>query len=110
MTERETDVMQDMISITTHEEEAEGYLSAAYLANYTDSDARAHLEISFRSLTRLPGFYRIKVFGPDRKIVWSDDAHLSDSQTHNPQAVTRALRENLPSAFNPALSCRTSII
>ena len=105
MTQRETDVMQDMISITTHEEEAEGYLSAAYLANYTDSDARAHLEISFRSLTRLPGFYRIKVFGPDRKIVWSDDAQLiGTGQTHNPEAVTRALQENLPSAFNPAIS------
>ena len=103
MTERETDVMQDMINITTHEEEAEGYLSAAYLANYTDRDAKANLEISFRSLTRLPGFFRIKIFGPDRKIVWSDDAELiGTAQTHNPRALTRALQENLPSAFNPA--------
>jgi signal transduction histidine kinase len=105
MTERETAVMQDMITITTHEEEAEGYLSASYLANFTESDARAHLEISFRSLTRLPGFFKIKVFGADRKIVWSDDAELvGTAQTHHPEAVSRALLENLPSAFNPALS------
>ena len=104
MTERETEVMQDMISIITREEEAEGYLSASYLTNYTESDARAHLEIGFRSLTRLPGFFKIKVFGPDRKIAWSDDAGLiGTTQTHNPQAVARAFVENLPSAFNPAL-------
>jgi signal transduction histidine kinase len=104
MTERETEVMQEMINIITREEEAEGYLSASYLRNYTESDAKAHLEVSFRSLTRLPGFFRIKVFGPDRKIAWSDDAGLIDTtQTHNPQAVARALIENVPSAFNPAL-------
>jgi len=104
MTERETAVMQDMISIIAREEEAEGYLSASYLANYTEGAARDHLEISFRSLTRLPGFFRIKVFGPDHKIAWSDDAALiGTAQTHNPQAVARAFVENLPSAFNPAL-------
>jgi signal transduction histidine kinase len=105
MTERETAVMQDMINIVAHEEEAEGNLSARYLANYAESTAKAHLEVSFRSLTRLPGFFRIKVFGPDHKIAWSDDAGLiGTAQTHNPQAVMRALVENLPSAFNPALS------
>jgi signal transduction histidine kinase len=104
MTERETAVMQDMINIVAHEEEAEGYLSASYLANFTESAARTNLEISFRSLTRLPGFFRIKVFGPDRKIAWSDDAGLvGTAQTHNPQAVARAFVENLPTAFNPAL-------
>jgi signal transduction histidine kinase len=105
MTERETAVMQEMISIITREEEAEGYLSAPYLANYAESVAQTNLEISFRSLTRLPGFFKIKVFGPDRKIAWSDDAGLiGTAQTHNPQAVARAFIENLPSAFNPALS------
>jgi signal transduction histidine kinase len=104
MTDRETEVMQEMIRIITREEEAEGYLSPSDLANYSGSAARANLEISFRSLTRLPGFFRIKVFGPDRKIAWSDDAGLiGTAQTHNPQAVARALQENLPSAFNPAL-------
>ena len=104
MTERETAVMQEMISIITREEEAEGYLSAPYLANYADSVAQTNLEISFRSLTRLPGFFKIKVFGPDRKIAWSDDAGLiGTAQTHNPQAVARAFIENLHSAFNPAL-------
>jgi signal transduction histidine kinase len=104
MTDRETEVMQEMISIITREEETEGYLSPSDLANYSGSAARANLEISFRSLTRLPGFFRIKVFGPDRKIAWSDDAGLiGTAQTHNPQAVARALQENLPSAFNPAL-------
>ena len=104
MTERETAVMHDMINIVAHEEEAEGYLSASYLANYTESAARTNLEVSFRSLTRLPGFFKIKVFGPDRKIAWSDDAGLIGTvQTHNPQAVARAFVENLPSAFNPAL-------
>jgi signal transduction histidine kinase len=104
MTERETAVMQDMINIVAREEEAEGYLSASYLTNYTESAARTNLEISFRSLTRLPGFFKIKVFGPDRKIAWSDDAGLiGTAQTHNPQAVARAFVENLPTAFNPAL-------
>jgi signal transduction histidine kinase len=74
------------------------------LRNYAESDAKAHLEVCFRSLTRLPGFFRIKVFGPDRKIAWSDDVGLiGTTQTHNPQAVARAFVENLPSAFNPAL-------
>jgi two-component system, NtrC family, sensor histidine kinase HydH len=104
MTDRETEVMQEMISIITREEEAEGYLSASYLANYGESAASANLATSFRSLTRLPGFFRIKVFGPDRNIAWSDDAGLiGTAQTHNPQAVARALQEDLPSAFNPAL-------
>jgi signal transduction histidine kinase len=105
MTERETAVMQEMINIITREEEAEGYLSAPYLANYSGSVAQTNLEISFRSLTRLPGFFKIKVFGPDRKIVWSNDAGLiGTAQTHNPQAVARAFAENLRSAFNPAVS------
>jgi len=104
MTGRETAVMQEIINIITREEEAEGDLTASYLRNYTQSDAQAHLADSFRSLTRLPGFFRIKVFGPDRKIAWSDDAGLiGTTQTRNPQAVARALTENLPSAFNPAL-------
>jgi hypothetical protein len=105
MTERETAVMQDMITIIAHEEEAETKLSASDLINYTESTARTHLEESFRSLTRLPGFFRIKVFGSDRKIVWSDDPELiGTAQTHNPQAVARAILENVPSAFNPALA------
>jgi signal transduction histidine kinase len=105
MTQRETDVMQDVITIITHDEEVENNLSASDLINYRESVARTHLEESFRSLTRLPGFYRIKVFGPDRKIAWSDDAELiGTSQTHNPQAVNRALVEDVPSAFNPALA------
>jgi signal transduction histidine kinase len=105
MTGRETDVMQDMINIIAHEEEAETELSASDLINYTERTARTHLEESFRPLTRLPGFFRIKVFGPDRKIVWSDDPELiGTAQTHNPQAVARAILENVPSAFNPALA------
>jgi signal transduction histidine kinase len=105
MTDRETEVMQEMISIITREEEAEGYLSASYLVNYNESAAKADLERSFRSLTRLPGFFRIKVFGPDRKIAWSDDAGLiGTTQTHNPQAVARAFVEDLPTAFNPAFA------
>jgi signal transduction histidine kinase len=104
MTERETAVMQDMIDIITHEEEAEINLSASDLINYTESAARARLEEGFRSLTRLPGFFRIKVFGPDRKIAWSDAAELiGTAQTHNPEAVARAFTENKPSTFNPAL-------
>jgi signal transduction histidine kinase len=105
MTERETAVMQDMIYITTHEEEAEGNLSASDLTNYRESTARTHLADSFRALTRLPGFFEIKVFGPDRKIVWSNDPELiGTAKTHNPESVNLALTENLPSAFNPALS------
>jgi signal transduction histidine kinase len=105
MTERETEVMQDMINIITHEEVAEGSLLASDLINYRESAARTRLGESFRSLTRLPGFSRIKIFGPDRKIVWSDDVKLiGTTQTHNPQAVTRAIVENLPSAFNPAFT------
>lgn len=105
MTARETAMMQDMIAVIAHGEEAEGNLTASYLTNYTDSDAKAHLEVSFRSLTRLPGFFRIKVFGPDRKIAWSDDPELiGTAQTHNPQAVARAILENLPTAFNPAFT------
>jgi signal transduction histidine kinase len=109
MTERETDVMQDMINIIAHEEEAEGNLSASDLINYTEVAAQLHLKQSIRSLTRLPGVFRIKVFGPNRKIVWSDAAELiGTAQTHNPQAVTRALTEYLPSAFNPALPAQTT--
>ena len=105
MIERETDAMQDMINIIAHEEEVEANLSAADLANYTESTARIHLEESFRALTRLPGFARIKVFGPDRKIAWSNAAELiGTSQTNNPEAVVRALEQNSPSAFNPAMS------
>lgn len=111
MTERETDVMQEMISIIAHEEEVEGNLSASDLINYRESAAKTHLAESFRSLTRLPGFSRIKVFGPDHRIAWSDDAGLiGTSQTHNPQAVTRAIVEKLPSAFNPAWSGPNSTI
>jgi signal transduction histidine kinase len=105
MTTRETAVMQEIINIITREEEAEGDLTASYLRNYTESDARAHLAESFRSLTRLPGFFKIKVFGLDRKIAWSDDGELiGTTQTHNPQAVALAFTENQPSAFNPAVS------
>lgn len=105
MIERETGVMQDMIEIIAHEQEAESSLSASDLTAYTDAAARARLEHSFISLTRLPGFSRIKVFGPNRKIIWSDPAELiGTGQTHNPDAVVRALAQNLPSAFNPAFS------
>ncbi len=103
--QRETDVMQDMINIIAHEQEAESNLSASDLTSHTDDAARAHLEHSFISLTRLPGFSRIKVFGPNREIIWSDAPELvGTSQTHNPEAVVRALEQNLPSAFNPAFS------
>jgi signal transduction histidine kinase len=104
MTERETAVMQDMINIVAREEEAEGKLSASDLTNYGEVAARTHLAEGFRSLTRLPGFSRIKVFGPDRRIAWSDDPELiGTTRTNNPQAVILALLEDLPSAFNPAL-------
>lgn len=105
MAERETAVMRDMVTIIAQEEETEGYLSAAYLNNPADVVASANLDVAFRSLTRLPGLFKVRVFGPDRKIAWSDDAGvIGTEQTHHLEAVTRALQENVPSAFNPATS------
>ncbi len=104
MIERESDVMHDMVMAFTREEEAENNLSSWDLKNYTESTAKAHLEESFSTLTRLPGFAHVRVFDPDLTIVWSDAAELIGTrQTHHREAVMRAIANNSPTAFNPAL-------
>jgi len=105
MIERESDVMHDMVRAFTREEEGENELSSWDLKNYAESTARAHLEQGFRELTRLPGFAHVRVLDSDLTIVWSDAAEFIGTRlTHHREAVMRAIANNSPTAFNPALS------
>ncbi|MGZ5635039.1 MAG: sensor histidine kinase, partial [Burkholderiales bacterium] len=102
--ERESEVMHDMVSAFTREEESEGELSSWDLKNYAESTARAHLEQGFNELMRLPGFAQVQVFDQDLTIVWSSRAELIGTrQTSHPEAAMRVIATNSPTAFNPAL-------
>jgi signal transduction histidine kinase len=102
MIDRELDSMHELVQSVAGEEEVEGNLSSADLKNYSQGSAQANLERSFRTLTRLPGFFQIKVFNSDQVIVWSSAPEFVGTQkSHHPEAVARALSDDLPTAFNP---------
>ncbi len=101
----ELSLTHDLVRAFAREEEAEQELSAGDLKNYTESAAKAHLDDAFRALTRLPGFSQAKVFDPDLTIVWSSEkALIGTKQTRHPDAVTRAIAHDIPTAFNPSVT------
>jgi signal transduction histidine kinase len=102
--ERESAVMHALVQSMAREEEAKKHLSSQDLRDYGQPSARERLAESFRALTWLPGFSQIKVFDRDATIVWSNTPELiGTSQTHHREAVTRALANGTPTAFNPSL-------
>jgi two-component system, NtrC family, sensor histidine kinase HydH len=104
MIERELDSMHELIRSVASEEEAEGNLSTGYLKGYSEDIAQKSLQRSFRTLTRLPGFFQTKVFNSDQVIAWSSASELiGTQQSHHLDAVARALLDDLPAAFNPVL-------
>jgi signal transduction histidine kinase len=105
MIERELDSMHELVRSVAREEEAEEHLSLKNLQNYAESTSQEHLERSFRTLTRLPGFFQIKVFNSDKTIVWSTVTEfIGTRQTQHMEAVARALSDDLPMAFNPVFA------
>ena len=105
MIERELDSMHELVRSVAREEEAEEHLSLKNLQNYAESTSQEHLERSFRTLTRLPGFFQIKVFNSDKTIVWSTVTEfIGTSQTQHMEAVARALSDDVPMAFNPVFA------
>jgi signal transduction histidine kinase len=105
MIERELDSMHELVRSVAREEEAEEHLSLKNLQNYAESTSQEHLERSFRTLTRLPGFFQIKVFNSDKIIVWATVTEfIGTRQTHHMEAVARALSDDVPMAFNPVFA------
>jgi signal transduction histidine kinase len=113
MIERELNSMQDLVRSVVFQEEEEKHISPWDIKNYTENTAKENLAHTFRALTRLPGFFQVKVFNSDAIIVWSTVSEfIGTNQTHHAEAVARALSDDLPRAFNPtaALADNSNLI
>lgn len=70
--DRESVLVRDMVNSLALEHS----VSTHSIENYTSVEAREQLDRSFKSLRKLSGTQRIKVFNRDNTIVWSDDPDL----------------------------------
>ncbi len=102
--ERETAVTRDLVEAIVRDEEDERHISPPDIANYTEGGARAHLVDAFHGLTTISGLSRVKVFGRDLTIVWSNAPELiGTKQTYHPAIVTQALERDIATALNPSV-------
>lgn len=105
MIERELNSVRDLVQLIAREEEAEQELSPEDLKNYAEHTAKENLSHTFGALTRLPGFFQVKVFNSDKIIAWSTVTEfIGTKQTRHMEAVARALSDGAPATFNPGLT------
>jgi signal transduction histidine kinase len=105
MIERELHSVHDLVQLIAREEEEENEVSSQDLKNYAENSAREKLSHTFGALTRLPGFFQVKVFNSDQIIAWSTMTELiGTKQTHHEEAIARALSDGVPAAFNVGLA------
>jgi len=83
------------------------------MERYREIAAKKHFEHAFRALRTLTGVVRIKVFNPDKMIIWSDAPDLIGTYlTGNLQDLARALDGEVRAVFDlrdtafPSKSCR----
>jgi signal transduction histidine kinase len=101
---RESEIIYDLVRAFTHEQEIEEMLSSWDMQNYSESIAKTHFEHSFSSFKNLHGFARLKVFNPDKTIVWSDEPRLiGTSLSRNMADLTRAIAGEVRAVFNAEL-------
>ncbi len=90
--DRESAVVQDMVTAVTREQENENMLSSRDILSYTESISQFHLRHSFGGLRQIPGVVLLKVFNTDQTIVWSDDPKLIGTNTSlNRQDLSQAI-------------------
>lgn len=100
--DREAAIVRDMVKATIHEEELEEELTPADLERYAEGTAHKHFEHTFRALSNLSGVVRVKLFNPDKTIVWSDEPRLIGTNlTGNKQDLARALGGEVRAVFDP---------
>jgi signal transduction histidine kinase len=100
---REAILVRDVVSAVVFEELLEQELSSSDLERYDEPAAQERLEHSFRGLKNLSGVLRIKVFGPDMTIVWSDQPHLIGTKsTSHKEDLASAMNGEVRAVFNPA--------
>ncbi len=99
---RESVIVRDMVKAIIHDEDLDNEITPADINSYTEATARKHFEHTFRVLKALTGVVRIKVFNPDRMIIWSDASNLIGSYlTGNPQDLDLALDGEVRAVFDP---------
>jgi len=100
--ERESVIVRDVVKAIIHEEEGENELTPADMERYTEVTAKKHFEHTVRALRTLTGVVRIKVFNPDKMIIWSDAPDLIGTYlTGNLQDLARALDGEVRAVFDP---------
>jgi signal transduction histidine kinase len=101
---RESEIIYDLVRAFTLEQETEGMFSSWDLQHYSESLAKTHFEHSFGSFKNLHGFARLKVFNPDKIIVWSDEPRLIGTNlSRNMADLTRAIGGEVRAVFNAEL-------
>jgi len=100
--ERESVIIHALIKAIIHEEELEAELTPADLERYAEVTAKKHFAHTFRALKSLRGVVRVKLFNPDKTIVWSDEPRLiGTTLTGNKQDLARALGGEVRAVFDP---------
>ena len=78
--DRESVIVRDMVNSLA----LEHLVSVANMEHYADADAIEHLGQGFKSLQKLSGTQRIKVFNRNNTIVWSDEPKLVGKHVTTP--------------------------
>jgi len=103
---RESVVIRDLLNAHVI---GEG-LSWSDMENYTDTEAKNHLNASFKHLKNMAGVVRIKVFNRSQTIVWSDEPRLIGTKmTAHHDDLIRALGGEVRAVLNPARSRSNNI-
>jgi signal transduction histidine kinase len=98
--DREASIVRDMVYALAVDHD----VTASAMQNYTDDGAKQRFELAFRTLMKLPGTARIKVFNHDSTIIWSDDpALVGTKRTGHPDRLARALDGQVQAVFNPEI-------
>lgn len=99
---RESIIVRDIVKAIIHEQELDNEITAADMERSAQVADRKHFEHAFRALKALTGVVRIKVFNPERVIIWSDAPDLIGTHlTGNPQDLDMALSGEVRAVFDP---------
>lgn len=103
--DRESVIVRDLVNALT----LEHFVTASDMENYSDFLSRRRFDQSFKSLRKLSGTSRIKVFNRADIIVWSDDPDMvGTKRTRHIADLTRAMHGEIRAVFNPAGSIDNS--
>ena len=99
--DHESVIIRDLVNALALEQEQEQQLNSSDLQRYQEPAAQQRLEHSFSALMKLSGVTLIKVFRPDKTIVWSSQPSLVGKifLTHHPDNLESALDGTAQAVF-----------